>query len=171
MGAMLDYKRKLAWLQRQYFNPLQCCLSLRGDSGSLCPYTFKGACICCCCSVIVVSKSLWHHGLQHAKLHVLHYLPGFAQIHVHWVGDAIQASHPLSPYSPPALNLSQLQGLFQWVSYSHHVVKVLEVQLQHQSFQRILRIDYLYDWLVWFPWCPRDSQESSPTPQFKSISS
>ena len=74
---------------------------------------------------------------------VLHYLPEFAQTHVHWVGDAIQPSHPLSPTSPPAFNLSQHQGLFQWVSSLHQVAKVSELQLQHQSFQRIFRIDFL----------------------------
>ena len=66
---------------------------------------------------------------------LLHYLPEFAQIHVHSVDDAIQPSHPLSPPSPHALNLSQHQGLFQWVDSSHQVAKVLELQLQHQSFQ------------------------------------
>ena len=65
--------------------------------------------------------------------------------HFHWVGDAIQPSHPLSSPAPPALNLSQHQSLFQWVSSSHQVAKVLEFQLQHQSFQWIfsLRIDWL----------------------------
>ena len=62
--------------------------------------------------------------------------------HVHWIGDAIQPSHPLSPPSP-ALSLSQHQGLFQWISSSHQVAKVLELQLQHQSFQWILRVDFL----------------------------
>ena len=62
-------------------------------------------------------------------------LPELAQTHVHQVGDAIQISHPLSFPSPPAFNLSQHQGLFQWVSSSHQVAKVLELQLQHQSFQ------------------------------------
>ena len=51
------------------------------------------------------------------------------------VGDAIQPSHPLSSPSPPNFNLSQHQGLFKWVSSSHQVAKVLELQLQHQSFQ------------------------------------
>ena len=74
---------------------------------------------------------------------VTHYLPKFAQTHVHWVGDAIQSSHPLSSPSPPALNLSQDQGLFQWVSSSHQLAKVLELQLQHQSFLWIFRIDFL----------------------------
>ena len=74
---------------------------------------------------------------------VLHYLPEFAQIHVHWVNDAIQPSHPLLPPSPPALNLSQHHGLFQWVGSLHQVAKVLELQLQHQSFQWIFRADFL----------------------------
>ena len=73
---------------------------------------------------------------------VLHYLPEFDQIHAHWVDDVIQPSGPLlSP--PPALSLSQHQGLFQWVSSSHQVAKILELQLQHQSFQWIFRIDSL----------------------------
>ena len=70
-------------------------------------------------------------------------LPGFAQTHVHRVGDAIQPSHLLSSPSPPALNLSQHQGLFEWVSSSHQVAKVLEFQLQHQSFQWTPRTDLL----------------------------
>ena len=60
---------------------------------------------------------------------VLHHVPELAQMHVHWVGDAIQPSHPLSPPSPFAFNLSQHQGLFQWVSSSHQLAKVLELQL------------------------------------------
>ena len=102
-------------------------------------------------------------------LPVYHRLPDFNQTHVHWVGDAIQPSHPLLPHSPPALNLSQNQGLFQWVSCSHLVAKVLELQFQHQSFQWIFRVDFFYDWLIWSPCYRRDCQESSPTPQFKSI--
>ena len=66
-----------------------------------------------------------------------------AQTHVHWVGDAIQPSHPLSSPSPPAFNLSQHQGLFQRVSSSHQVAEVLELLLQHQSFQWIFRTDFL----------------------------
>ena len=68
-------------------------------------------------------------------LPVHHQLPELAQTHVHRVGDAIQPSHPLSSPSPPAFNLSQHQGLFQGVSSSQQVAKVLESQLQHQSFQ------------------------------------
>ena len=64
---------------------------------------------------------------------VHHQLLEFNQTHIHWVGNAIQPSHPLSSPSPPAFNLSQNQGLFQWISSSHQVAKVLKFQLQHQS--------------------------------------
>ena len=70
-------------------------------------------------------------------------LPEFTQTHVHWVGECIQPSHPLSAPSPHAFNLSQHQGLFQWVSSSHQVAKVLEFQRQHQSFKWIFRTDFL----------------------------
>ena len=99
---------------------------------------------------------------------VHHQLPELAQTHVHRVGDAIQPSHPLSSASPRTFNLSQHQSLFQWVSSSHQVAKLLEFQPQHQSFQCIFRTDFLKDGLVGSPCSPRDSQESSPTPQFKS---
>ena len=69
-------------------------------------------------------------------------LPEFTPTHVHWVGDAIQPSHPLSSPSP-AFNLSQHQGLFKWVSSSHQVAKILELQVPNQSLQRIFRIDFL----------------------------
>ena len=72
---------------------------------------------------------------------VLHHCPEFAQTHVHWVSDAIQLSHLLSSPSSPTFNLSQPQGLFLWVGSSHQVAKVLE--LQHQSFQWIFRVDFL----------------------------
>ena len=88
---------------------------------------------------------------------VLHYLSEFAQTHVHWVDDAIQWSHPPSP---PALNLSQLQDLFQWVGSSQHVASV-----GASASALVLSLNIQ----IWFPCCPRDSQESSPAPQFKSI--
>ena len=102
----------------------------------------------------------------------VHYqLLEFTQTHVHRVSDTIQISHPLSSPSPPAPNPSQHQGLFQWVNSLHEVAKVLEFQLQHQSFQWTPRTDLLQDGLVGSPCSPRDSQESSPIPQFKSINS
>ena len=70
---------------------------------------------------------------------ILHLLPEFAEMHVHWVGDAIQPSHPLLPPSPPALTPSQHQRLFQWVGSLNQVAKELELQLQYQSFQWIFR--------------------------------
>ena len=73
---------------------------------------------------------------------VHHQLPELTQIHVHWVGDAIQPSHPLSSPSPPTFNLSQHQSLFNWVSSSHQVAKLLVFQLQHQSFQWKFRTDF-----------------------------
>ena len=76
-------------------------------------------------------------------LPVHHQLLESTQTHVHRVGDAIQPSHPLSSPSPPATNPSQHQGLFQWVNSAHEVAKVLEFQLQHQSFQWKPRTDLL----------------------------
>ena len=104
-------------------------------------------------------------------LPVHHHLLEFTQTHVHQVSDAIQPSHPLLSPSPPAPNPSQHQGLFQWVRSSHQLAKVLEFQLNHQSFQWTPRADLLQNGLVGSPCSPRDSQESSPTPQFKSINS
>ena len=103
-------------------------------------------------------------------LPVHQYLPEFTQTHVHQVSDAIQPSYPRSTPSPPAPNPSQHQNLFQRVNSSHDVAKVLEFQLQHHSFQRNPRVD-LQNGLVGSLCSPRDSQESSPTPQFKSINS
>ena len=122
-------------------------------------------------SFSVVSDSLRPHEPQHARLPVHHQLPEFTQTHVHWVGDAIQPSHPLLSPSSPAFNLSQHQGLFQWISSLHQVAKTLEFQLQHQSFQWTPRTDLPQNGLVGSPCSPRDSQESSPTTQFKSINS
>ena len=104
-----------------------------------------GVSICCCsvaklCPTLCVPMDCRTPGFP-----ILHYLPEFAQTHSHWVSDAIQPSHPLSPPSLPAFSLSQHQGLFQWVDSSHQVVKVLE--LQYQYFQWIFKVDFLQDWL------------------------
>ena len=92
---------------------------------------------CCCCLVAQLCSILCHPvDCSTPGLPVLHYLPELAQTHLHWIGDDIQPSHPLS--SPfPAFNLSQRHGLFQWVGSSHQEAKGLELQLQHQSFQWI----------------------------------
>ena len=100
-----------------------------------------------CCSVPKLCPTLRPMDCSMPGFPVLHYLLEFAQIQVHWVGDAIQPSHPLSSPFPPALNLSQHQDIFQWVSSLHQVAKVLELQLQHQSFQWIFSIDsFRIDW-------------------------
>ena len=122
-------------------------------------------------SLSVLSDTLQHHGLQHARPPCPSPTPSLLKFNVHWVGDTIQPSHPLSSPSPHTFNLSQHQGFFKWVSFLHHEAKLLEFQLQHQSFQWIFRTDFLEDGLVGSPRSLRDSQESSPTPQFKSINS
>ena len=101
-------------------------------------------------------------------LPVYHQIPEFTQTQLHQVRDAIQPSHPRSSPSPPAPNPSQHQSLFQWVNSLH---EVLEFQLHHHSFQRNPRVDLLQNGPVGSPCIPRDSQESSLTPQFKSINS
>ena len=105
----------------------------------------------------VVSDSLRPHELQQARPPCPSPTPEFTQTHIHRVGDAIQPSHPLSSPSPPAPNPSQHQSLFQRVNSSHEVAKVLEFQLQHQSFQRTPRTDLLQNGLVGSPCSLRDS--------------
>ena len=117
----------------------------------------------------VVSDSLWPHELQHARPPCPSLIPG-----VH------SDSSPLSQWCHPAISSSvvpfssrphpsQHQSLFQWVNSLHEVAKVLEFQLQHHFLQRNPRADLLQNGLVGSPCSPRDSQESSPIPQFKSI--
>ena len=100
--------------------------------------------VCCCDSIAKLCLTLWDPmDCSTPGLPVFHHLLQFAQTHVHWVSDAIQPSHPLLSPSSLAFNLSQHRGLFQWVSSSHQETKVLEFQLQHQSFQWIFRTDFL----------------------------
>ena len=95
-----------------------------------------------CCSVVQLFLTLCDPmDCSMSGFPVHHQLPEFIQTHVHWVGDTILPSRPLSSPSPPALNLSQHQGLFQWTGSSHQVAKVSELQLEHQSFQWIFRVD------------------------------
>ena len=123
-----------------------------------------------CSSVAQLCPTLWDPmNCSTPGLSVHHKLPEFTQTHAHWVGDVIQPSHPLLSSSPPVSNPSQHQGLFHWVNSSHEVAKGLEFHLQHQSFQWTPRTDLLQDGLVGSPCSLRDSQESSTTPQFKSI--
>ena len=115
--------------------------------------------------------SLWPHGLQHTRLPCPSPTPGACSNSCpsrQWYHPTISSSVDRSPV---AFNLSKHQGLFQWVSSSNQVVNALELQFHHPSFQWVFRVDFLEDELVWSPCSPRDSQESSPTPQFKSLSS
>ena len=108
---------------------------------------------CCCCFVSKLYLTLCDTpDCYMPGFPVFHHLLEFAQTHLHWVGDAIQPSHPLSSPSPPAFSVSQHQGLFQWVSSSHQVANVLELQPQ----QWIFRVDFLWDQLVWSPYRPMD---------------
>ena len=104
----------------------------------------------CCCSAIQSCPTLCNPmGCSTPGFPVLHCLLELAQTHVHWFGDAIQPSHPLSSPSSPAFNLSQHQDLFSWVSSSHQVARELELQLQRQSFQWIFKlISFRMHWLV-----------------------
>ena len=118
----------------------------------------------------VVSNYLWPHGLQHARLAAPPNPGAYSNS-----CQAHQRCHPsisssVIPFSSCLQSFPESRS-FQWVSSSHQMAKVLEIHLQNQSFQWIFWIDFLLDWLVWSPWSPRDSQESSLTPQFKSIHS
>ena len=162
--------KTLGWLNEQLIGSF----TFKGNSvpiNSHTPFPLKFLLALFQFSRSVVSDSLRAHESQHARPPCPLPTPGVHSNSCPFIGDAIQPSHPLSSPSPPASNLSQHQHLSQWVSSSHQVAKILELQVQHQSFQWIFRIDCLSDWLVWSPCCPRDSQESSPTPQFKSINS
>ena len=120
----------------------------------------------------VMSGSSRPHGLQHTRLSCPSPTSSWCLLKLMSIKLAMPSNHLiLSSPSPPVFNLSQHQGLFQWASSSHQVAKVLEFHLQHQSFQWIFRTDFLQDWLVGSPCSPRDSQESSTTPQFKSMNS
>ena len=109
------------------------------------PWTFASFISSVQFSSVTQSCLTLHDPMNHRTpgLPVHHQLPEFTQTHVHRVNDVIQPSHPLSSPSPPAPNPSQHQGLFQWVNSSHEVAKVLEFQLQHQSFQWIPRTNLL----------------------------
>ena len=102
-------------------------------------------------------------------LPVPHHFPEFAQVPVHrWCCPAISSSDTLFSFCSQSFPAS---GTFPVSFLSHHMTKMLELQSQHQSSQWIFRVDIPYDCLIWSPCSPRDSQESSPAPQFKGINS
>ena len=111
-----------------------CSNSVRNTVGSLIQFSW----VTQSCPTLCDPMNCSRPGLP-----VHHQLPEFTQTHVHWVSDVIQPSHPLLSLSPPAPNPSQHQGLLQWVSSSHKVDKVLELQLHHQYFRWIIRPDFL----------------------------
>ena len=109
-------------------------------------FTMLTYCIACCCSVAKLCLTPCNPmDYSTSGFLIFHCLPKFSQTHVHWVSDAIQPSHscPLLPASLSALNLFQHQSLFQWVGSSYEMTKVLELQLQHQTFQWIFRVNFL----------------------------
>ena len=118
----------------------------------------------------VVSDSFWPHGLQHARLPCPSPAPRACSNSCPLSWWCHPLSHLLLPASPPVFNLSQHQGLFQWFGSLYQVAKILKVQLRYQSYQWIFKVGFLKDRLVGSPCSPGDSQESSPAPQFESIS-
>ena len=148
---------------------LQYLLAISPLSVMISPPIKNEAC-CCCCSVAKLCPTPFNPvDCSMPGFSVLHYLLELAQIPVHWVSDVIQPAHPLLPPFHFVFSLSQHQSLFQWVTSSNQVAKLLE--LRQQSFQWIFRVDFLQDRLVWFPCSPKDSQEFTPAPQFESITS
>ena len=130
-------------------------------------YLFKFSCS-------VRSDSLWAYGPQYTReawsFPVLHHLPDYSQTHVHWVmrpSNHLVLCHPLLllPLIFPRIRVFSNESAL----HMYQVTKVLELQLQHQSFKWIFRVDLLQDWMVWSTCSPKDSQESSPPPQFESI--
>ena len=119
-------------------------------------------------SLSVVSDSLWPHELQHARPPCPSPSP---VVHSNSCPSSRWCHPAISSSAVPFSSCSQHQSLFQWVNSSHELAKVLEFQLQHHSLQRNPRADLLQNWLVGSPCSLKDSQESSPTPPFKSINS
>ena len=121
-------------------------------------------------SCSVVSNFLQPHGLQHARLPCLSSYPEVCSNSCpssQWCHLAILSS--VLPLSSCLQSFPALGSFLQWVCSLHKVAKVLELHLQYQPFQWIFRTYFLQDRLIWSPCCPRDSQESFPIPQFKSV--
>ena len=107
----------------------------------------------CCCSVTKLCLILCDPmDCSTPGFPVLHHLPEFAQTHVHWVGDTMQPFHSLSPPSPPALNISQHQGLFQWVSSSYQVSKKTGASASTSVLPMNIQVDFPWNWLALGEW-------------------
>ena len=113
-------------------------------------YISSGVLHCCCCSVAQSYQTLWDStDCSTPGFPVLHYI-SWSLLKLMSIESVMPSNHLiLCLTSTPAFILSQHQDLFQWVSSLHQVAKALGLQLQHQSFQWIFRIDFLYEWLVW----------------------
>ena len=123
-----------------------------------------------CCSVTKSCLTLCDPmdcGMPGFPVH--HQFPELAHIHVHRVGDAIQPSHPLLSPSPPPFNLSQHQGLFWWVSFSHEVAKSIGVSASASALPMNTQDWYPLGWTGWISLQSKGLSESSPVPQFESI--
>ena len=179
--SFLSYASHLSWVQYLMF--LTSWASLGSPSGVTAIWLKEIAgilppgCPLSLFSLSVLLDSLWPHRVQRQGFPVLHYLPEFAQTHVCWVCDAIQLSHPLSPTSPLTLNLSQHQGLFQWVR-SFPVIQLFasggqSVGASTSALVLPRNIQSLFPLGLTglISLLSKDSQESFPAPQFKSINS
>ena len=133
MPANLEHSAVATGLEKVVFIPIP-----KKDNAKECSSLVQFSSITQSCLTLCDSMDCSKPGFP-----VHHQLLEFAQTHVHWVGDTIQLSPPLLFPSLPTFNLFLHQGLFQWVSSSHQVARVLELQLQHQSFQWIFRTDLL----------------------------
>ena len=123
----------------------------------------------CCCSVPKSCPTLCHP--MDCSMPGSSFLYYLSELLRYMYIESVMLSNILSSAipSPCAFNIFQHQNLFQWVCFWHQMARVLELQFQRQSFQWIFRVDFLWDWLVWSLCCTRDSQESSPAPQFENI--
>ena len=122
-------------------------------------------------SVSVVSNSLQPHELQHARPPCLSPTPGVYPNSCHWLSDAMQPSHLLSSPSPPTFNLSQHQGLFKWVTFFASGGQSIGVSASALVLPMNIQDWFPLGWADWISLQSKDSQESSPTPQFKNINS
>ena len=147
---MTTFQKQFLWQTRSLESPMCTPRVLKNrillqDNNLIAGYTQREGMDSVQFSSVAQSCPTLCNPLNHSMpgLPVYHQLLESTQTHLHWVSDAIQPSHPLSSPFPPALNFSQHQGLFKWVSSLHQVAKVLEFQLQHQSFRWTLRPDLL----------------------------
>ena len=127
--------------------------------------------VCCCLFTKLYPTPCDSMDCSTPGFPVLQYLPEFAQTHVHWVGGTSHPSHPLSPLSPPALNLSQYQSLLQWAGSFTSGGQNIRASTSSAVLTMNIQGWFPVGLAVWTPCGPKDSQESSPAPELKNISS